>query len=192
MKKSVDRRIAKLAEQLEIYKIDQEIIDQIMERGEDIRVKTTPEEKADWFKGAMNKMDELLDIETRRAVREGCACHQGGIKARTCNKIAQEYESLEERIKAVSAKYYICGIVTLKENGEIISCPDINNRYYRKCVCLPEAKEPISITYCYCCGGHFKHHLQTALGRKLDGTMVASALSSGGKEPCTFSFRIVE
>lgn len=192
MKKSVDRRVAKLAEQLEMAKIDQKIIDQIMEGGEDIRGKSGLEEKADWFRGAMLKMDELLDIETRKAVREGCACHLGGIKSRTCTKIAQENESLEERIKAVSAKKYICGSVTLKENGEIIACADPDDRYYRKCVCLPEVKKPLPITYCYCCGGHIKHHLQVALGHELEGTVVASPLSSGGKYPCTFSFRIIE
>ncbi len=130
MKKSVDRRIVKLAEQLEIAKIDKKIIDRIMEGGEDIRGKTSPEATADWFRGAMIKMDELLDIETRKAVREGCACHRGGIKQRTCTKIAQENESLEERIKAVSNLKYICGSVTLKEDGEIISCPDPDDRYY--------------------------------------------------------------
>lgn len=192
MKKYKYSRIGTLAEQLEIAKIDQKIIDQIMEGGEDIRKKPSLEEKTDWFRRAMIKMDKLLDIETRIAVREGCACHLGGQKARACQKIVQENESLEERIKAVSGKKYICGSVIMKANGEIIACGNTDERYYRKCVCLPEAKEPLPITYCYCCGGHVKHHLQTALGRKLDGTVIASPLSSGGKKPCTFSFRIKE
>jgi len=41
MKKSADRRIVKLAEQLEVAKIDREKIDQIMEGGETI-IKSTP------------------------------------------------------------------------------------------------------------------------------------------------------
>ncbi len=185
-------RIGKLAKQLEIAKIDRAIFDQIMEGGEEVRKKPSLEEKTDWFRGAMVKMDVLLDIETRKAVREGCACYLGGQKSRACKKIVQENESLEERIKAVNNLKYICGSVTMKPNGDIIACGDTDIRYYRKCVCLPEAKEPLSITYCYCCGGHVKHHLQTALGRKLEGTVIASALSSGGKKPCTFRFRISE
>ncbi len=192
MKKSVDRRVARLAEQLEIAEIDRKIIDRIMEGGEDIRGKSSLEEAANWFRGAMNKMDELLNMETRKAVREGCACHLGGIKERTCAKIVQENESFEEKIRAVSAKKYICGNLTLKEDGEIIACADPDDRYYGKCVCLPGAKEPISITYCYCCQGHIKHHLQTALGCELEGGVIASPLSSGGKYPCTYSFRIKE
>jgi hypothetical protein len=192
LKKSTDRRILKLTEQLEIAEIDPEIIDRIMEGGEDIRVKTSFEDKADWFRVAMNKMDESLDIEIRKSIREGCACHLGGNKARTCNKIVQEYKSLEERIDAVSAKYFICGRVTLKENGEITACPEPEDRYYGQCVCLPKSRKPISITYCYCCQGHIKHHLQTALGCKLAGGIVTSPLSSGDKKPCTYKFRIVE
>jgi hypothetical protein len=184
--------IGKLAKRLKIAEIDNEIIDQIMEGGKEIRKKPSLEEKTDWFRGAMAKMDKLLDIETRKTVREGCACYLGGQQARAAKKIAQECESLEERIKAVNDLKYICGSVTMKPNGDIIACGDTHTRYFRKCVCLPEAKAPLSITYCYCCGGHVKHHLQTALGRKLDGTVIASSLSSGGKKPCTFRFRIME
>lgn len=52
MKNYEYHRIGHLAEQLEIAKIDQKIIDQIVEGGEDIRGKTSPEEKGDWLRGA--------------------------------------------------------------------------------------------------------------------------------------------
>lgn len=55
-------------------------------------------------------------------------------------------------------------------------------------VCLPKATKSLPITYCFCCGGHVKHHLQTDLEVDLDCTVQSSALSSGGKEPCTFIF----
>ncbi len=41
------------------------------------------------------------------------------------------------------------------------------------------------------CGGHVKHHLQIALGRDVESAVRSSALSSGGKRPCAFSFRFV-
>ena len=136
-------------------------------------------------------MDELLDYDTRTAVREGCACCLGGNKARTCNKIVHEFDTLEERIKAVNDKQYICGSLILKKNGEIIAVSEPVDQYYLQCVCLPGAKAPISITYCYCCQGYIKHHLQTALGCELEGGIISSSLSSGGKEPCVYSFRVV-
>jgi hypothetical protein len=191
MKNYEYHRIGHLAEQLEIAGIDREKIDHIMEGGEDILRKTSPEQKADWFRGAMIRMNRLLDSKTRNAVREACACCLGGRRLKTSRRIAQENESLEDRIKAANEANYV-GSVTMMENGEILVrfAPEGLDRY--RCVCLPRAKEPLPITYCYCCGGHVKHHLQIAIGRELDCTVRSSALSSGGKKPCTFSFRIKE
>jgi hypothetical protein len=193
MKNYEYHRIGHLAEQLEVAGIDEGMIDRIMEGGEEILRKTSPEKKADWFRGAMLRMNKLLDNETRKVVREGCACCLGGQRLKISKAIAQENDSLEDRIKAANeAKFVFGNSVTITENGEVSVrfFPEGLERY--RCVCLPQAKEPLPITYCYCCGGHVKHHLQIALGRELDCTVLSSALSSGGKKPCTFSFKIVE
>jgi hypothetical protein len=191
VKKYEYHRIGKLAEELETAGIGRETIDRIMEGGEDILRKTSSVQKADWLRAAMARMDALLDNDIKNTVREGCACCLGGRRLKTSNRIANENESLEERIKAASEANYV-GNVTMTENGEILVrfFPEGLDRY--RCVCLPQAKEPLSITYCYCCGGHVKHHLQIALGRELDCTVLSSALSSGGRESCTFSFKLVE
>jgi hypothetical protein len=193
MKNYEYHRIGHLAEQLEVAGIDEGMIDRIMEGGEDILRKTSPEKKADWFRGAMIRMNKLLDNETRKVVREGCACCLGGQRLKISKGIAQENDFLEDRIKAANeAKFVFGNSVTMTENGEVVVrfFPAGLDQY--RCVCLPKAKEPLPITYCYCCGGHVKHHLQIALGRELDCTVLSSALSSGGKKPCTFSFKIVE
>jgi hypothetical protein len=191
VKKYEYHRIGKLAEELETAGIGRETIDRIMEGGEDILRKTSSVQKADWLRAAMARMDALLDNDIKNTVREGCACCLGGRRLKTSNRIANENESLEERIKAADKANYV-GNVTMTENGEILVrfFPEGLDRY--RCVCLPQAKEPLSITYCYCCGGHVKHHLQIALGRELDCTVLSSALSSGGRESCTFSFKLVE
>jgi hypothetical protein len=182
-------RIGELAEQLEVAKVDRGIVDQIMEGGEGVLRKTSPEKKADWMRGAMFRMNKLLDIDTRRAVREGCACSLGGKRLKTSKGIAADNASLEDRIKAADEAHYV-GSIGMRENGEILAQVDMQKTVPYHCYCLPQAKEPLPITYCFCCGGHVKHHLQIALGRKLDCTTLSSALSSGGKKPCTFSFRI--
>ena len=191
MKNYEYHRIGKLAQQLEIAGIEDKIIDRIMEGGEDVLRKTSSEKKSDWLRGAMTRMNKLLDIKTRKAVREGCACCLGGQRLKISKGIAADNETLEERIKAANeAKLLFGDSVTMMENGEIRVrfYPEGLDHY--RCVCLPQAKEPLPITYCYCCGGHVKHHLQIALGRELDCTVRSSALSSGGKFPCTFHFRI--
>lgn len=192
MKNYEYHRIGNLAEQLEKAGIDRAITEEIMEGGEDIGKSTKPEKKADWFREAMHRMNRLLDSKTRKAVREACACCLGGQRLKTSLAIAEENDTLEARIRAADeAKLVFGDSVKMLENGEIQVrfFPEGLDHY--RCVCLPKAKEPIPITYCYCGGGHVKHHLQTALGRELDCKVHCSALSSGGKYPCTFRFRIV-
>jgi len=186
-------RIHTLARNLEKAEIAQELIDQIMKGGEAIGRSTNSEKKAEWMKGAMVRMDNLLDRETRYAVREACACCLGGKRLKIAKGILRENEKLEDRIKAANEARYVFGhSVTMMEDGRILVCfwPEGLTEYH--CVCLPKAKEPLSITYCYCCGGHVKHHLQIALGRKLACKVRSSAVSSGGKKSCTFIFSMEE
>jgi hypothetical protein len=179
MKNYEYHRIGELAKQLEEAEVEPEIIEQIMEGGKDILRKTSPAKKADWMRGAMLRMNKLLPMATRKAVREGCACCLGGKRLRTSKTIVSENATLEERI-------------TLQENGEIVVRFNLQKQPPYRCYCLPQSQKPLPITYCFCCGGHVKHHLQIALGRDLDCTTISSALSSGWQKPCAFSFNIKE
>ena len=193
MKKYEYQRIGRLAEQLEVAKVDRDKIDQIMNAGEDIKRSTKPEKKADWFRESMLTMNQLLDVKTRKSVREGCACCLGGKRLKTSQSIARDNATLESRIKAANEAHFVFGhSVTLMEDGEVLVRFYPEGLEHYRCVCLPKAEQPLPITYCYCCGGHVKHHLQIALGRKLDCTTRTSALSSGGKFGCVFSFRIID
>ncbi len=189
MKKYEYHRIGELAKQLAEAKVESSIIDQIMEGGQDILRKTSPEKKADWMRGAMLRMNKLLPMTIRKAVREGCACCLGGKRLKESNTIASENAALEERIKAANAANYV-GSITLQAGGKIVARFNLQKHPPYRCYCLPQAQKPLPITYCFCCGGHVKHLLQIALGRELDCTTISSALSSGGKFPCTFSLRI--
>lgn len=186
-------RIFRLNESLEKAGIAPEVIEQIMEGGEDIRKSAPPEIKADWMHGAMRRMDQLLEKDTRHAVREACACCLGGKRLQLVKAIRQIYATLDERIRAANETRMVFGhSVAMQADGQILVSFAPEGQPGYRCVCLPKAKEPISVTYCYCCGGHVKHHLQIALGESLECTVRSSALSSGGKRPCTFLFRICE
>lgn len=193
MKRYEYKRIEKLGASLDKAGVPQEAIGRIMAGGEGIRRGTRPEEKAEWLRGAMVRMDELLDEPTRRAVREACACCLGGKRLGMSKEIARTHDSLEERIRAANEARFVFGhSVTLQEDGKVLVrfAPEGQDRY--SCACLPKAREPLPITYCFCCGGHVKHHLQIALGRKLACEVVSSALSSGWARPCTFLFSMEE
>lgn len=184
-------RIRILAKKLSELQIDKKVIDQIMAGGKLIRKSTKPEKKAGWMDTAMRCMDKLLDKETRHTVRELCACCLGGKRLKLSKAIFKNNSSLEQRIKAANETKFVFGYSVELQNDRKIAVafyPEGLPEY--KCVCLPKAKKPLPITYCYCCGGHVKHHLQIATGLTLKCTVRSSALSSGGKKPCTFIFSI--
>lgn len=186
-------RIRKLAEELGRAGVDQQKIEAIMEGGELIKKADKPVKKSDWMKHAMDKMDSLLDFELKRSVRESCACCLGGKRNDICKQIAKSTDSLDDALIACNEARYVFGYsVTTEPDGRILVRFEPEGKESYRCVCLPKAKEPISATYCYCCGGHIKHHLQTALKKNLECEVRSTALSSGGKSPCSFLYTILE
>jgi len=182
-------RIAKLAESLGKAGISQEIVEQVTEGGEAIGKASSREQVADWMREAMLRMGRLLDKETRIAVREACACCLGGKRLEMAKRIAREHEALEDRIAAANEAKLVFGhSVEMLGDGRVRVAFSPEGLAEYRCACLGKPRAPLPITYCYCCGGHVKHHLQTALGRPLACTVVSSALSSGGRKPCTFVF----
>ena len=187
-------RIGVLADSLAKEGIPSEVAEQVLEGGDRILRGTSPEAKAAWMGEAMRRMDTLLDARTVHAVRERCACCLGGKRLKVSRGIAKEHESLADRVRAANEAKFVFGhSVSLTPDGDVLICFSPEGEAHYRCPCLPKAKEPLSITYCYCCGGHAKHHLQMALGRKLELMEVrSSALSSGGTKPCTFLLRLLE
>ena len=186
-------RIRKLGEELSKAGLSLSTVGEIMEGGELIKRGTTPERKADWMRKAMRRMDALLDAETRQAVREACACCLGGKRQKMSRGIARDHETIADRIAAANEAHFVFGnSVAQQDDGTILVSFYPEGRESYRCVCLPKAKEPLSITYCYCCGGHVKQHLQNALGIDLDVTVHSSALSSGGKRGCSFMLKEVQ
>jgi hypothetical protein len=191
MKNYEYHRIGELAKQLSEAKVEPKIIDQIMGGGEDILRKTTPTKKAEWMRESMLRMNKLLDLKTRKAVREACACRLTGRPLKASQGIAVKNKSLQDRIKAANKAIAVYGgCVRIQDNGEILMRFGPEGLDHHRCPCLPGADKPLPVTYCFCCGGHVKYHLQIQLGLELDYTIQSTALSSGGKLPCTFTFRI--
>ncbi len=185
-------RIQRLYDSLVQHAVSPQIIDQIMAGGEDIAKTAKPAVKARWFAEAMRRMDTLLSKEQRVAIREGCACCLAGKRLQLSRQIARDHDTLEARIAAAGETHYVFGhSVTRKADGSVVIrfFPEDAETY--TCVCLRDAAEPVSETYCYCCMGHIRHHLQIALGVPAVGELVQTALTSGGRAGCTFRYRLL-
>ncbi len=180
-------KIQKLYESLQNNMIDKDIIVEIMKNGENIKQTDKNEKKAEWFYNAMQIMDLRLDPSTRYKVREDCACCLGGKRHDACKLINKNYSSKKERIEKADETKLVFGN-GLKEIAkgkyEVSFFPD--NLEHKSCPCLTGLSEAMPITYCYCCGGHVKYHLETVLGQKLEVKVITSALSTKGKNGCKF------
>jgi hypothetical protein len=176
--------------------VHEKVSAEIMEGYEYINDRAKKEKRAAFFMKAMERMDALLDFETRRDIRDACACSKGGWRLKAVQKLAREYadRSLEEKLQALWQIKYM-GKPVLNEDGTITA--GISDEGGFECPCPVfnglGLKEAVSKTYCYCCAGHFRHHYQIALGKKLiTQAVVSSALESCGKKPCRFIFEIVD
>jgi len=188
-----DGRIRRLDRELRKAAVPEPVVTQIMAGGEDIGAHDTNRRKAAWFQGAMARLDDLLDADTVRTVREGCACCLGGKRLALSKAIAREHATFDARLAAANETPFVFGrSVTQEPDGRLLVRFEDEGKPGYRCVCLREPDGPISAGYCLCCGGHIKHHLQIALGRKLAGEVRSSALASAGREPCSFLYTLIE
>ncbi|MDR1148838.1 MAG: hypothetical protein LBK66_09425 [Spirochaetaceae bacterium] len=189
-----DGKIEDLNQSLIKHEIKKNIHGKIMENGEQIKKTSKNEAKAEWFFNAMNVMDDLLDEETKKKVREDCACCLEGKRHKLCRTVNKDYKTPEERIQAINESHYIFG-----HEIKIIGLGKYEVAFFdekmpeKRCSCLKVVmNKKMSKTYCYCCGKHVKHHLETVLNKKLQVEILASALSSMGKKSCRFILEELE
>jgi hypothetical protein len=185
-----DGKMEDLNQSLKKHGVKDSIRKKIMKSGEQIKKTSKKEVKAEWFFNAMNIMDELLDEKTRKEVREDCACLVlNGKRHELCKSINKKYETPEERIQAVNADHSVFGheikIIGAGKYEVLFKDESIPEKHCCDCLQVVMDKK-MSNTYCYCCGSHVRHQLETLLGKKVDVKIISSSLSSMGKKSCRF------
>jgi len=183
-----DGKMEDLNQSLKKHGIKDNIRKKIMKSGESIKKTSKKEAKAEWFCNAMNVMDELLDEKTKKEIREDCACCLEGKRKKVCKEINKKYDTTEDRIKAVNETHFIFG-----HEIKIIGKGKYEVTFFdekipeKRCSCLKIVMEKyMPKTYCLCCGGHIRHHLETILGKRVDVEFITSALTTQGKKSCRF------
>lgn len=191
MRKYPEGHINRLAEALAKEKVAASVAEAILAGGEEISGHPKPLELSEWFRGALGRMEELLEEPQWRAVRGRCACCLGGKRREQALAICREHATLEERIAASNAAPFVFGhsVERTGDDTVVVSFqPAEWSRY--GCPCLREVTAPMPVSYCYCCAGHVRRHLSTALGQDVEVTVLSSALASGGAEACRFECRL--
>lgn len=187
---NLNKKAARLNAMLHKHKIEDEVIDKIMFGADEFR-KTNYDALRDWFAGAMEMMDTYLDYETKRTIRENCACCKTGKYDRLARQIFRAHDNFTDRFTALSVEKEIIGYKAVMLSPDKIRIYLSASPKAGKCHCLYLPQKPMSCTYCMCCGGHLKHHIETALGIRTECTVISSLQSSSGTEVCKFDFQIL-
>ena len=146
----------------------------------------------------INQMDKLLSSEQCLAVMEQQGCCKTGKNDMATRAFGLEHadKTIEEKIELLPKAKIPYGVpCKLNNDGTIMGylenyqCGCYGIRKLKKL--SPSVKVPH--TYCGCCGGYLKHHLQNALGVNLRlKKIVSSPNSSDGKKRCEFLFEIMK
>lgn len=189
----------KFKESLEMYKIDNKIINEMNEGYEDLVSSSPKKEKAKYFRRAMNIFDKSVDCKIVTELMDYNGCCKTGAREKSSKAFAKENKdkTLEEKLTLIKNVRNM-GVPKLLDNGNIyiLAVQYFDGKKYR-CAC-PNFNSSLeyldtSKTYCKCCAGHFRYHYQIMLGVKLELIKVASSpLGSDGKDPCAFLYKIVE
>lgn len=187
------------ADNLRKANIDEGIIQQIMSVDYPGDEGNPKQDAANFYSAAMTRCEELLDFDTISAVMFTKSCCKGGYRLNNAKQLAAEHgdKPLAEKLALLGELKYM-GKPFLNKDGDIqsdavgtheagsMTCPCW---YFAGCT---PVNGPMPLTYCLCCGSHFKVHYQKALGVKLRiKRVVSSIINSDGKHPCVFVYQII-
>ena len=145
-----------------------------------------PAEKALWVKGAMERLDALVDEETRYGLMEYCGGMCAGVNRREIDEAKErrkKYKSIDEFMEAEASVQRIVreGDILYQYYGPGCACSLVNK--------LP-AGEKISATYCRCSAGFLRSYWEQVLERPVRVEVIHSTIT-GAKE-CKFAVHLVD
>lgn len=188
-------KVWNIAYYLLAFDIRGEVFDYIMQDGSTVKT-TSKKQVQEWMAGAMSRMEEKIPKQQLKEMRETSACCLAGERGKLSKMIHDSYQTMDERFEALSKERKVVGGKAWKESEGIyfISFWDKKPEAGYRCSCLgyQPKTQPMSRTYCMCCGGHIKHHFEVALGVKAECECVSSPLSSCGEKPCLFCLKVLE
>jgi len=189
--------LKKIGESLKHHGIAQEAIGSLLGSQEGLPLLGRKAAAAARLAEAVARMDGALPEEDLIEIMGWCACCTGGKRADDCKAYRNKTTDLDlkARVEGLSVVRFM-GNPRLNEDGTISAFISWKSgeSYLCPCPCFSglKMKDAVSKTYCLCCAGHFRHHYINALGVELRTIgVVSSALNSGGRMPCEFSYQLI-
>lgn len=147
-------------------------------------------ELAKWVKGAMDRLDALVDERTRIRIMDECGRMCAGVNRSVIEEAIakrRKYKSIDEFLEAEARALWIVreGDVLYLTYTPQKSTPPV------RCYCLGKglpAEETISPTYCQCSVGFVKKYWEDVLERPAKVELIHSAITGG--QDCRFAIHL--
>ncbi|WP_035289182.1 MULTISPECIES: hypothetical protein [Clostridiaceae] len=187
-------RVYGIKKRLEQNNIDKKLIKEIIGNGDLVEVIT--------------RMETLLDSIIMYESLDSCACLGGKEYLKKCEKIGKELtgKSINEKILYLNSKIFLSESIALNNDGTLTAVLVYKNNDKYSCVCSATVCKGVKVSdlalsksnsvdrdmplsYCLCCAGSFRRHLQLMLDVKLKTKeIISSPINSRGEKPCEFVF----
>jgi len=157
----------------------------------DSKAPSKPEKLSLWVKEAMDRMDALVDYETRSSIMRECGANCANINKRVveaAKKRRAKHRTNEEFIEAEMAKPQKG--TRLEKSGDTLILTYTPREWSRpmRCYCGLMRGFPsdslCSSTYCHCGVGFVKMWWEEVLGKPIEVELLESAIS--GSNECRF------
>jgi hypothetical protein len=164
----------------------------VMEGSEEITEKTDKRKIAEWVKGAMEKLDALVNEKTRVQIMENCGYNCAKVNRRVIERAKarrNKFKTIDDFLAAEQQKPS-AGTRLIRDGKTLYQfyTPRTFTRPMR-CYCallrgLPDNEE-VSATYCHCSKGFVKKFWESILERPAKVELIQSAVSGGSA--CKFA-----
>lgn len=156
----------------------------------------------------IGRMENLIDSDMMHEILDSCACGGGQEFIKQCKKIGKDLagKPLDEKVDYLNNNIFHSEKITLNGSNLLTGTFLYKEDEKYKCVCSAVVKKGIAVSdltrdtdnramplsYCFCCAGSFRRHLQLQLGVELKTKeIVSSPINSKGQKPCEFIFEII-
>jgi hypothetical protein len=167
----------------------------VMNGSEQITASSKPEKVADWVKGAMERLDDLVDEETRNQVMLNCGYNCALVNSRPMENAKarrKKFKTEDEFLQAEQNKPPT-GTRLVREGNILYQFYTPRSfTHPMRCYCsllrgLPEGKTT-SLTYCQCSRGFVQKYWEGILGRPVKVELLESSVS--GAQECKFAVHL--
>lgn len=148
-------------------------------------------EIAKWVKGAMDRLDALVDERTRIQIMENCGYNCAEMNSGAIEKAkarGKKYKNVDEFLEAEQQNP--------TKGTRLVRKGDVLYQFYTprslgvRCYCslVNATEEKISLTYCHCSKGFVKKLWEEVLERSVEVELIQSVVS--GAQECKFAVHL--